>query len=631
MQQKVLKSLPPLAGIFSLIIYLLTMSRGVMPIDSGELAASQYTLGISHPSGYPLFNLIGFLWSKIPLGSVIFRLNLLNAIWVALANFMLIKTMVLILQKKIATKTPATDGKKSNVVAMVQVNPLLHYLASVCGIWMISFSTTWWIQSAGVEVYALHMALISTYIFMLISTYLKPTPTVKDWILNGVFFGLCLSNHLTSVLVIPGAAFLYFAKLKFRKSTIKPMFIVAGTTLAIGVFFYGIMMVRAGSSPLVNYGDPSNMEYLKRHVSGWQFQSFMGANEKKSNDTITKFFSNFTNETAIIGMLMLLGGIIYGFTKYRQISIFMLVNILCTLIYSAQYDIHDIENYFLLGYLSASFFIAICFYWVLINIKAFKKNANPSFALLIVPVIPLVLNYSKANQSKTSFVDDYTLGALQSVADHAIILSWEWDVFVSPAYYYQLVENVRPDVTVIDKELLRRSWYHQQIAAWDKPLADSIQPSFDSFKDAVLPFERKEKFDPALIQPRFEKLIQTILLQYTHRPVYVSSLVLDADIASGGDVKLPPGTILIPDAYFFRLVKQDSATYYPLSKPLAYNVVFSENKKENKFERMVLNYSMNVLSSRVGYEMGYGRKEEARKIVQLMQTIEPSITMPEGL
>lgn len=60
-------------------------------------------------------------------------------------------------------------------------------------------------------------------------------------------------------------------------------------------------------------------------------------------------------------------------------------------------------------------------------------------------------------------------------------------------------------------------------------------------------------------------------------------------------------------------------------------MVFSENKKENKFERQVLNYSMNVLSSRVGYEMSYGKKEEARKIVTLMQSIEPSITMPEGL
>jgi hypothetical protein len=40
---------------------------------------------------------------------------------------------------------------------------------------------------------------------------------------------------------------------------------------------------------------------------------------------------------------------------------------------------------------------------------------------------------------------------------------------------------------------------------------------------------------------------------------------------------------------------------------------------------------MNVLSARVGYEMGFGKKAEARKIVQIMQEIDPAIKMPEGL
>jgi hypothetical protein len=108
-------------------------------------------------------------------------------------------------------------------------------------------------------------------------------------------------------------------------------------------------------------------------------------------------------------------------------------------------------------------------------------------------------------------------------------------------------------------------------------------------------------------------------------------LVLDADIARGVDVKLPAGTILVPDAYFYRVVPADTSIYYPLAKPLDYQVKFTEAKKENKFERQILNFSMSVLSSRVGYEMNYGKKEEAKKIVEVMQSIDPSVQMPEGL
>ena len=40
------------------IIYLFTLAPSVVQIDSGELAALQITLGIAHPTGYPLFTII---------------------------------------------------------------------------------------------------------------------------------------------------------------------------------------------------------------------------------------------------------------------------------------------------------------------------------------------------------------------------------------------------------------------------------------------------------------------------------------------------------------------------------------------------------------------------------------------
>jgi hypothetical protein len=55
-----------LSGLILFIIYLITLAPSVVQIDAGELAAVQATLGIAHPTGYPLFTIIGFLFSKLP-------------------------------------------------------------------------------------------------------------------------------------------------------------------------------------------------------------------------------------------------------------------------------------------------------------------------------------------------------------------------------------------------------------------------------------------------------------------------------------------------------------------------------------------------------------------------------------
>ena len=49
------------------IVYGFTLAPSVVHIDSGELAAVQSTLGIAHPTGYPLFTILGYLFLRIPL------------------------------------------------------------------------------------------------------------------------------------------------------------------------------------------------------------------------------------------------------------------------------------------------------------------------------------------------------------------------------------------------------------------------------------------------------------------------------------------------------------------------------------------------------------------------------------
>ena len=66
-------------------VYLLTLYPTVGWVDCGEVAAGCYLLNVLHPTGYPLFTLIGCLFSHIPLSTVATRVNALSAVCSSLA------------------------------------------------------------------------------------------------------------------------------------------------------------------------------------------------------------------------------------------------------------------------------------------------------------------------------------------------------------------------------------------------------------------------------------------------------------------------------------------------------------------------------------------------------------------
>ena len=98
--------------------YLFTLAPSVIQIDSGELAAVQATLGIAHPTGYPLFTVLGNLFLKIPLPfTKIYRSNLLAALWCCLGIFFFIKSALIVLNRAALNQAtiPAKQGKKKKM------------------------------------------------------------------------------------------------------------------------------------------------------------------------------------------------------------------------------------------------------------------------------------------------------------------------------------------------------------------------------------------------------------------------------------------------------------------------------------------------------------------------------------
>ncbi len=72
-------------GLASFILYVATLAPDVVGGDAGEFQFVPYVLGIPHHTGYPLYTLLGKVWSFLPTGSIAFRMNLLSAVFAAAA------------------------------------------------------------------------------------------------------------------------------------------------------------------------------------------------------------------------------------------------------------------------------------------------------------------------------------------------------------------------------------------------------------------------------------------------------------------------------------------------------------------------------------------------------------------
>src|SRR4029079_2439215 len=81
--------------------------------------------------------------------------------------------------------------------------------------------------------------------------------------------------------------------------------------------------------------------------------------------------------------------------------------------------------------------------------------------LVLVPVSQLARNWKANDASRRHFAHDYAVNALGPLPPNAIYFTvGDNDTF--PLWYVQGVENVRPDVTVVNLSLANADWYVRQ-------------------------------------------------------------------------------------------------------------------------------------------------------------------------
>ena len=635
-----------LTGLFVFLVYLTTLAPSVVEIDAGELATVQATLGIAHPTGYPLFTMLGYLFSLIPFGfSKIYQLNLLTDVWCSLGIMVFVYTAKTVLdnitifqkenilpaaKKKLSGKKQKIQGKKETKSSSV-IPEDKKYLAAIFGGLILAFDKTYWMQGTSVEVYSLQLFLINLVILFLVKAYIAKDDPQKIkffnlWLSFAFFLALGFSNHMTTLFILPGVAYLFFNKYGFNKKSFIRICFMLLLFIPVLALIYSYLLIRAAQNPIMDWGNPITLTKLFRHISGEQYQVWLFSSVKSAQKQLTYFISNLPSEFWV-SLFIAVIGIFSSFVTARKFFIFLTITFLFTIGYAINYDIHDIDSYFLLAYVALGFFAV---FGSLQLLSALKLKKYPYFitGLLITLFIAVefYFNYAEVNQSDVYTFQDYAKAVLGSVDKRAIIFSYEWDYLVSPSCYFQFVENYRRDVDVVDKELLRRSWYYHQLNTVHPKLLSGMQDDVQQFLQAVAPFESKEKFDPNLLEYTYRKVMTDLVAtNISKRQFYVAPELFENEMQNG-QFSLPPGYTLVPDLLLFKVVKGNS--YVPAADP---NFKISFPAKGNYYTNFIQNIVGSMLARRALYEMQFDRIDRAKIYVRKIKKDLPGYVLPQGL
>ncbi len=632
-----------LISLFVFIFYLITLAPSVIQIDSGELAAVQATLGIAHPTGYPLYTIVGYLFSLIPLPfTKIFQLNILAAIYCSIGVGIFSVTSKLVLDNLKYLSSETTTSKKRISKKDKKINPhnnddshliiseIIKYISVSFAALALAFSGTFWFQSVSVEVYSLHILLINLVIFFLVKAFINSKEinysNAKQWFLFAAILALSFSNHMTTLLILPGTAYLYFQKNKFNSASLKRIGLMLIIFFPILIILYLYLPIRAGQNPQINWGNPIDLERILRHVSGKQYQIWLFSSAAAAKKQLIYFINSPWSEFSI-SLIIAFIGLFFSFKIAKKFFIFLLITFLSTVLYSINYDINDIDSYFLLAYITLAYFIMFGVVWLINFLIKNKINyVFASFILVLIISFQIFSNYSKVDQSDCYTFEDYTKALINSVSNNAIVFSYQWDYFISESYYFQKVENFRNDVAIIDKELMRRSWYYNQIEKNHPQVFKGVEEIKNLFLKSLVPFERNENFNASVIENYYRKLMTGLVeTNFPQRDFYIASELIENEMQRK-EFTLPKGLTIVPDLFLFKVVK--SADYVPAKNP-DFKIRFP--KKGNRYTEFIETMVGNMLARRAMYELQFNKIDRAKIYVNKIKIDLKNYNLPKQL
>jgi len=414
-------------GLLSLLLYVPLVPAGVLQGDPGEFQFALHVGGIVHPTGYPLYCLLGWGWSHLlPIGSAAYRINLLSAVPAAIAVGLVCRV----------------------VLTLCHSSPWWQaWLAAASAALAFATSPTFWSQSVIAEVYSLHASLLAALILAALSWGSRPS----RWWAIGLLAGLNLAHHRTSILFLPACVAAVWMS---HRRPVRWAQVMAAVALIAPLSLYLYIPVRAPHTPYLHQDLGSAGELALYDNTLPSFIGFILGQPFSSSLTLkglgeraSDLLARAPLELSPLIWLLALAGLVSLWQDRRSAAVLFLGSALPLLGFNLIYAIGDIHVLYIPLYMLAAILAGIA----LARSSKWFNQPYISGALALVLAVSVsakipaarsaVLNTISALNPKTPW------GRLLSDApSRAILISNDRDE-IMPMWYHQYVEHQRPDLT----------------------------------------------------------------------------------------------------------------------------------------------------------------------------------------
>lgn len=287
--------------------------------DGGELLTAMLTFGVAHPSGYPLYTLLGAFFGRFPvLPDVFWVIFWLSTVPVALSSGLIYRI--------------SREGSMGRAWALS---------ASLMWVFLVPVL----VMAVRIEVYPIHVLLTLLSLYG-VQRYAKAPDQTRWALLATTAVALGMTNHLTSVLMVPAVVIGLLWSGGRRIVNFKTLSAILGLGLLAGSLYIYLPLasLAAEDGSTIAWGRPGDPAMFWEHVRGAEYDQY------RSFDHIPIGLADFgrrMQEHAFPGwwLVSVIGGILW----LRQAPRFflpLLVYVACALVYIASYKIGDIGTYY---------------------------------------------------------------------------------------------------------------------------------------------------------------------------------------------------------------------------------------------------------------------------------------------
>ncbi|MFH1010928.1 MAG: DUF2723 domain-containing protein, partial [bacterium] len=550
-----------------------------------------HTLGIAHPTGYPLYTIIGRVFSFLPHGDVARRMVLFSVFCMTAACGLFLWSA--------ANMARGHFG----------LRPTQASFFACAGVLPFAFSLTTWQTTTYAEVYPLTLFLVSVIFALGLHLLSKDLCSNRAWIAYGFVFGLALGNHLTVLWTFPLGVVAFLHCFELRREAPRALTAILLSAI-LGASIVLFLPIRSHLNPALDWGNPETPTLLWRHLSGWQYQVWMF--QSGSIARLAGYFAGLPGEMGWGGLgLILLGAI--GLAKHSpKVLVALALVWLVGILYNVNYDIPDIAPYFLPAHAALCLIAAAgaASLWQIVKPKTGMARTL-LFAILAIPTLWNVAgHFGSANRSGDRFATSLAQEILRTLPPNALVFQSLWDV-QSPAIYLQEVERVRTDAVLVDIHLMRRRWYVEQLFKQHPEIMEGCQKERDEFFRELAPFDAGKPFNPEKIERAFVALHDSLLSKnLPRRPVHIRFT------HEAGHPRIGARFEARPASFFYRMGNGE-----PSDDLLDVEKIVGRRRKFDEREMYLLTKVYEILLQRQRDQQAVMRSERAKRQIELLTSL----------